>query len=469
MQKIAFILNGEEVSLEVLSSTTTLLDWLREEKKLTGTKEGCNEGDCGACTVLVTDLKKGQAEHKALNACILFLPQLDGKSVRTIEGLASKTSDLRIQEEMISNHSSQCGFCTPGIVVSLLTAQLNKDKNYDDILAGNLCRCTGYTPIIEAAIAAEKKAEMPGWVKVDNNKLKKIAINKKSKQSKLFLPQTIKDLEKWCNKNPDGILVGGATDVGLWVTKKLMDLKQICFIGQISEMSQIKTANQSLNIGACTTIETLRNSIKISHPEFSELLRRYGSTQVRNAATIGGNIANGSPIGDSSPALIALGATILLNLNGKHRTIPIEEFFIKYGLQNKRKGEFIESINMPRKEENFRCYKISKRFDQDISAICGCFNITIKKETIINARIAFGGMAEIPKRAIAVEDFLIGSSWSEETISKACLEFENDFNPISDMRASSKYRNLVAKNLLKKYFIELSKTEKNTNVLRVAI
>ena len=469
MQKITFILNGEEVSLEVLSSTTTLLDWLREEKKLTGTKEGCNEGDCGACTVLVTDLKKGRAEYKALNACILFLPQLDGKSVRTIEGLASKTSDLRIQEEMISNHSSQCGFCTPGIVVSLLTAQLNKDTNYDDILAGNLCRCTGYTPIINAAIAAEKNAEMPRWVKVDNNKLKKIAINKKSKQSKLFLPQTIKDLEKWCNKNPDGILVGGATDVGLWVTKKLMDLKQICFIGQISEMSQIKTANQSLNIGACTTIETLRNNIKISHPEFSELLRRYGSTQVRNAATIGGNIANGSPIGDSSPALIALGATISLNLNGKHRTIPIEEFFIKYGIQNKQKGEFIESINMPRKEKNFRCYKISKRFDQDISAICGCFNITIKKETIINARIAFGGMAEIPKRAFAVEDFLIGSSWSEETISKACLEFENDFNPISDMRASSQYRDLVAKNLLKKYFIELSKTEKNTNVLRVEI
>ena len=248
-----------------------------------------------------------------------------------------------------------------------------------------------------------------------------------------------------------------------------MDLKQICFIGQISEMSQIKTANQSLNIGACTTIETLRNNIKISHPEFSELLRRYGSTQVRNAATIGGNIANGSPIGDSSPALIALGATISLNLKGKHRTIPIEEFFIKYGIQNKQKGEFIESINMPRKEGNFRCYKISKRFDQDISAICGCFNITIKKDTIINARIAFGGMAEIPKRAIAVENFLMGSSWSDETISKACLEFENDFNPISDMRASSQYRNLVAKNLLKKYFIEVSKTEKNTNVLRVKI
>ncbi len=467
MQKINFILNGENISLDVLSSTTTLLDWLREERKLTGTKEGCNEGDCGACTVLVTNLSNGKPEYKALNACILFLPQLDGKSVRTVEGLATKTSVLNIQQKMISNHGSQCGFCTPGIIVSLLTAQLNKDKNYDDVLAGNLCRCTGYTPIIDAAKAAEKNTKKPSWIKTDNHKLNKIDITNNSQRSTFFLPQTIKELEKWCSKNPEGIIVGGATDIGLWVTKKLIDLKQICFIGQIAEMKQIKASKQSLNIGACTTIEDLRTYLKNSHPEFAELLRRYGSTQVRNAATIGGNIANGSPIGDSSPALIALGATISLNYSGKYRTIPIEKFFIKYGVQDKRKGEFIESINMPRNEGSFKCYKISKRFDQDISAICGCFNISVEKGVIVNARIAFGGMAEIPKRALEVETFLIGSPWNEKTISEACSKFENDFNPISDMRASSQYRNLIAKNLLKKYFVEISQTEKNTNVLRV--
>jgi len=466
MNEITFILNGEKISLQNPSPTKTLLDWLREEQKLTGTKEGCNEGDCGACTVLVTNLRDDKPEYKALNACILFLPQLNDKVLRTIEGVADKNKKVKIQREMITQHGSQCGFCTPGFIVSLVAGQLNKDRNHDDVIAGNLCRCTGYAPIIAAAEAAHDDVK-PSWVNTDNKILKQLGSSDKKKNQNAYLPKTIKELEKWYTKNPKGTLVGGATDVGLWVTKNLRDLKEICFIGQIEEMSKINISRKVLNVGASTTIEVLRQELQKKYPDFSELLRRYGSMQVRNAATLGGNIANGSPIGDSPPALIAIGASILLNRNGKHRKIPIEDFFIRYGQQDLHAGEFIESIEIPLSEKNLKCYKISKRFDQDISAICGCFNITLEKNKVKTARIAFGGMAEIPKRATSVENFLLGSTWSEETISSAMALFDKDFNPISDLRATSEYRKITAKNLLKKYYIETNAVEKNTNVLKI--
>jgi xanthine dehydrogenase small subunit len=466
MSEINFILNGQKISLSNPSPTKTLLDWLREEQRLTGTKEGCNEGDCGACTVLVTNLNDGKPEHKALNACILFLPQLNDKVLRTIEGVADQNKKVKIQREMITKHGSQCGFCTPGFIVSLIAGQLNKDKNHDDVIAGNLCRCTGYAPIISAAEAAQDDVK-PSWVNTDNKALRELCSSEKKRNHITYLPKTIKELEKWYTKNPNGTLVGGATDVGLWVTKNLRDLKEICFIGQIEEMSKINVSSKDLNVGASTTIEALRQKLQKRYPDFAELLRRYGSMQVRNAATLGGNIANGSPIGDSPPALIAIGASILLNKNGKHRKIPIEDFFIKYGQQNRQSGEFIESIEIPLTEKNLKCYKISKRFDQDISAICGCFNITLEKNRVKAARIAFGGMAEIPKRANFVEKFLLGRQWSEETISNAMIEFDKDFNPISDLRASSEYRKLTAKNLLKKYYLETNIIKENTNVLKV--
>ena len=300
-----------------------------------------------------------------------------------------------------------------------------------------------------------------------NKILKQLGSSGEKKNQNAYLPKTIKELEKWYTKNPKGTLVGGATDVGLWVTKNLRDLKEVCFIGQIEEMSKINISRNVLNVGASTTIEVLRQELQKKYPDFSELLRRYGSMQVRNAATLGGNIANGSPIGDSPPALIAIGASILLNRNGKRRKIPIEDFFIRYGQQDLHPGEFIESIEIPLSEKNLKCYKISKRFDQDISAICGCFNITLEKNKVKTARIAFGGMAEIPKRATSVENFLLGSTWSEETISSAMALFDKDFNPISDLRATSEYRKITAKNLLKKYYIETNSVEKNTNVLKI--
>jgi xanthine dehydrogenase small subunit len=410
MAEIKFILNGQKISLENPSSTKTLLDWLREEKKLTGTKEGCNEGDCGACTVLVTNLKDRKPDYKALNACILFLPQLNNKVLRTIEGVKDQNKEVKIQREMIAKHGSQCGFCTPGFIVSLIAGQLNKDRNHDDVIAGNLCRCTGYAPIIDAAEAAQDDIR-PSWVSEDNKKLRQINQPDSKSENKHHLPKTIKELEKWCVSNPTGTLVGGATDVGLWVTKNLLDIKKICFVGQIDEMSKINTSKTRYKVGASVTIEELRQLLKKKYPDFSELLRRYGSMQVRNAATLGGNIANGSPIGDSPPALIALGASIILNQGGKYRKIPIENFFLKYGVQDRQPGEFIESIEIPKTESNLKCYKISKRFDQDISAICGCFSVTFTKNKVKTARIAFGGMAEIPKRAILTETSLIGRVW----------------------------------------------------------
>lgn len=466
MAEIKFILNGQKISLENPLSTKTLLDWLREEKKLTGTKEGCNEGDCGACTVLVTNLKDRKPDYKALNACILFLPQLHNKVIRTIEGVKDQNKEVKIQREMIAKHGSQCGFCTPGFIVSLIAGQLNKDRNHDDVIAGNLCRCTGYAPIIDAAEAAQDDIR-PSWVSEDNKKLRQINQPDSKSENKHHLPKTIKELEKWCVSNPTGTLVGGATDVGLWVTKNLLDIKKICFVGQIDEMSKINTSKTSYTVGASVTIEELRQLLKKKYPDFSELLRRYGSMQVRNAATLGGNIANGSPIGDSPPALIALGASIILNQGGKHRKIPIENFFLKYGVQDRQPGEFIESIKIPVTESNLKCYKISKRFDQDISAICGCFSVTFTKNKVKTARIAFGGMAEIPKRAVLTETSLIGRVWSDETISHAMEELDKDFNPISDLRASAEYRKLTAKNLLKKYYLEVKALETNTDVLRV--
>ena len=466
MAEIKFILNGQKISLENPLSTKTLLDWLREEKKLTGTKEGCNEGDCGACTVLVTNLKDRKPDYKALNACILFLPQLNNKVIRTIEGVKDQNKEVKIQREMIAKHGSQCGFCTPGFIVSLIAGQLNKDRNHDDVIAGNLCRCTGYAPIIDAAEAAQDDIR-PSWVSEDNKKLRQINQPDSKSETKHHLPKTIKALEKWCVSNPTGTLVGGATDVGLWVTKNLLDIKKICFVGQIDEMSKINTSKTSYTVGASVTIEELRQLLKKKYPDFSELLRRYGSMQVRNAATLGGNIANGSPIGDSPPALIALGASIILNQGGKHRKIPIENFFLKYGVQDRQPGEFIESIEIPISESNLKCYKISKRFDQDISAICGCFSVTFTKNKVKTARIAFGGMAEIPKRAVLTETSLIGRVWSEETISYAMEELDKDFNPISDLRASAEYRKLTAKNLLQKYYLEVKALETNTDVLRV--
>lgn len=484
---VSFLLNGETVEVDA-PPARTLLDWLREDRRLTGTKEGCNEGDCGACTVMVTDAQGA----RALNACILLLPQLQGKAVRTVEGIAGPGGRLHpVQQAMIDHHGSQCGFCTPGFVVAMAVGHLNGRKDHDDVLAGNLCRCTGYAPIVRAAEAAEP-AEIPDWMLEDGGRLLAVAGRPEGgatgaaagpgpadvgagwgrrdpvagtgasarggtpRHGGAFLPRTADELAAWYADHPDATLVAGATDVGLWVTKGLRDLGDVAFLHRCADLRRIEHLDGALRIGAMASMIDVHRAVARHYPSYGELVRRYGSEQVRGAATIGGNIANGSPIGDNPPALIALGATLHLRRGDNRREMPVEDFFIDYGRQDRQPGEFVEAVTVPLGAGALRCYKLSKRFDQDISAVCGCFNVTVADGVVAEARIAFGGMAGTPRRAASVEAALRGRPWTAATVEAALPAFAKDFTPLSDMRASAGYRLEAARGMLSRYFRDLS-------------
>ena len=460
MADIAFLLNGTPVRVAGQSPTRTLLDWLRLDAGLCGTKEGCNEGDCGACTVMITDAEGS----RALNACILFLPQLQGKAVRTVEGIAGPGGQMHpVQTAMVDHHGSQCGFCTPGFVVSMAVGHLQGRRDHDDVLAGNLCRCTGYAPIIRAAQAVET-APIPDWMHTDRTFTLAQLSSGESAQRKgadsppttAYCPDNSDDLAGWYLANPTATLIAGATDVGLWVTKSLRDLHPVAFLGGVADLKMIEMRGGTVSIGACVTIEELRAAMAPLHPSFAELLRRYSSVQVRNAATIGGNIANGSPIGDGPPALIALGASLHLRRGDEMRHLPLEDFFLEYRRQDRQPGEFVAAVTIAASAPNLRCYKLSKRFDQDISAVCGCFNVTVENGVVTAARIAFGGMAGTPKRAAQVETALIGQPWTVATLTAAQSQFALDYQPLSDMRASAAYRLTTAQNMLARYFHDLA-------------
>ncbi len=476
---ITFMLNGQIRRIGDIKPTTTLLNYLRETERLTGTKEGCAEGDCGACTVVVGELRDNDVRHQAINACIQFVPMLEGKSVTTIEYVSNDDVTLHpSQQALVETHGSQCGFCTPGFVMSLYAAYLHESRpsraRINDILAGNLCRCTGYGPIIEAAQTMYDYFPTNSHLKrlEDERRLLGTLAHRESiclrhQEWSFHLPANLDEFAEICADHPDATILAGATDVGLWVTKQHRELRSIISVARIAELRKITRNSDKLTIGASVSCTDAELAITEMYPDFSELLRRFGSVQVRNAATVGGNIANGSPIGDAPPALIALNAQLKLRKGKEFRTQSLEKFFVDYGVQDLSPGEFLEAIEIPiiRNPEQLRCYKVSKRFDQDISAVCGCFNIQLEGEKVSEARLCFGGMAPTPKRAREAEKALQGVTWNEAAIADAARALETDFTPLSDVRGSADYRMAVAQNLIWRYYFESRQTGDETRIV----
>ena len=468
---LRFILNDEDVAISDIGATETLLDYLRLTKRLRGSKEGCAEGDCGACTVLVGRLGPDGLSYKTINACIAFVGSLHGTHVVTIEHLSPAGGPLHpVQQAMVDFHGSQCGFCTPGIVMSLYGLWMADPKpsvdGIEKALQGNLCRCTGYAPIVRAGLAMSgygAAAADPLVVHREAMKARLVALNDGTTvdigegKNRIIVPGSVDDLAAIYAANPSATLVSGATDVGLWITKFMRDVGPMIYIGHLEELHSIVETAGMLTLGAGVTYTEARAPIVRHFPELAELWDRIGGGQVRNAGTLGANIANGSPIGDTPPPFIALGAHIILRRGNERREVKLRDFFIAYGKQDRQPGEFVESIKIPYLPdgEKLACYKITKRKDEDISALCGAFRVFINDLGQVGMiRIAFGGMAATPKRALAVEEALLGKPWTTETIEAALPAFAADYQPISDMRASKDYRLLAAQNLLRRFHLE---------------
>ena len=448
-------------------SNETLLNYIRTKLKKIGTKEGCAEGGCGACTVVMGELKNNEINYKAINSCITFLPTLQGKQLILVEDLISEDGSLHpVQQAMVNYHGSQCGICTPGFVMSLFSMFKKKSKfnneEIKDSISGNLCRCTGYQPIIKAAKSLKNKNKSDQFTKNKKNTINLLKkINNKSvviynKGKKYFAPRYVQELKKILKNNIDANFLSGGTDLSLSVTKERKDISSIIYMNSISELNYIKNNNKYIEVGASTPLIEFESYIKKYYPDFTKILKRYGSPQIRNVATIAGNIATASPIGDCLPLLLSLNAQIVLQDIKKTKILFLDNFFISYRKTKLKKGQFIRSIRVPIFKGNiFKTYKVSKRFDDDISSVCAAFNIEIVKNKFHRVRIAYGGMAAIPKRALYCEKILSKSLITEEIIHKAKKALEKDFKPISDMRASSSYRMSVAKNLLEKCYAEI--------------
>lgn len=447
---IRFLLDDRVVEVADAAPTATLLDHLRYRLRRTGTKEGCAEGDCGACTVLVGEAEGDGIAWRAVNACILFLPMVDGKAVLTVESLTQDGTPTALQTCMAGNGSSQCGFCTPGFVMSLYGRAVGAAGHalpVADVIAGNLCRCTGYGPILDAA-------EQVSRIERDDRRtaaaLRELRANDALRTPTWFAPRSADELAALLIEHPHARLIAGATDVGLWVTKGLRDLDLPIFIGDVPELRTITEDASGVTLGAAVRYAEAHDALARLHPDLGELVRRIGGLQVRNAGTIGGNIANGSPIGDGPPALIALGASLVLRRGDQRRTLALEDYFLAYGKQDRAPGEFVERVHIPRPAPDSIVHiaKLSRRFDSDISAVCGAFHLTMRDGTIVDARAAFGGMAATPRRAAACEAALTGASFTEATIARAVEALRDDFAPLTDVRGSAAYRQQAAGNLL---------------------
>ena len=460
---IRFFLNGDLKEVSVRPDTT-VLDWLRGPQRLTGTKEGCAEGDCGACSVLIGDpsLENGNVHYHAVNSCILAMGQIDGRALVTVEGLKGERLHP-VQEAMAENGSSQCGFCTPGIVISIAGLAANtaeaSDQDIHDALAGNLCRCTGYRPIVEAARKAigVNGSSIKGPLASTLAKVqprRSVAVG----GSIFNQPATLNELLQLRKDMPEAILLGGGTDLGVALADYHSDWTEVISLARVGELRAVRENEDHLSFGAAVTWEEVLDSVAPFYPSFATLIRRFGSTQIRSMGTIGGNIGTASPIGDGPPALIALGAEIELASLGGHRFLPLEDFFLDYRKTELRPDEVIVSVSVPKPKEGqeFRVYKISKRYDQDISTVCGAFSIVREEEVVRSARIAFGGMSATPQRAPAAERAFVGSSFDRKAIAACAAAIGAHFKPLTDWRGSADYRLDVAANLAERFRRDVS-------------
>ena len=472
---IRFIRKGRMVELADVEPTAMLLDYLREIEGCKGTKEGCREGDCGACTVALGKLRDNRLVYEPVNACIQLVGQVDGCEIVTVEDLAEDDGELHpVQEALVEHHGSQCGFCTPGFVMSLFAlfhatkGPVTRDQ-VNDWIAGNLCRCTGYRPIVDAAIEASGQPRRDRFAVNAGDTAGLLSFLADSDDvfvgdddRFIAAPASVESLAMLYEQHPEATIVSGATDVGLWITKQMRDLPKIILTGRARGFDHIADTGYELMIGAGATYARIEPHLRALDPDLGELLRRLGSKQVRAAGTMGGNVANGSPIGDTPPVLIALDATLELRKGRQERSIPIESFFIDYGKQDRERGELVTGILIPKLATNqiFRCYKISKRFDQDISSVMGAFRLTVGEDgSISEARIAYGGMAATPRRAKRAEHALTGTQLRDARAwARAFAALREDFSPISDHRASARYRVETAHALLGKALIEAAGT-----------
>jgi xanthine dehydrogenase small subunit len=482
IQPIRFFHRGQLVEVEGPHPTRSVLDWLREDAHCTGTKEGCNEGDCGACTVVVGELAADNTlDLRPVNACIQFLPTLNGKALFTVEDLKTSCAGALhpVQQAMVSCHGSQCGFCTPGFVMSLWNTyerhqacgtRPSRQQLADD-LSGNLCRCTGYRPILDAG---QQMFELPP-ARLDTapavaalRQLRNLdtfhyaapqghaGAATAARSSHFHAPKRLADLAALREALPQARLLAGSTDIGLWVNKQFRDLGDIIYLGDVHELKRIEERNGDLRIGAGASLENAWAALAQRLPSLREVWLRFASPPIRHAGTLGGNVANGSPIGDAPPVLMALDAAIELRKGPRVRHMPLHAFYLDYMKNQMEPGEFVQGlvIPLPGSARQVRAYKISKRFDSDISALCAGLAVELDGGTVKAVRLAFGGMAATVRRATGAEAALLGQPWTQAAIDAAKAALAQDFTPLSDMRASAGYRMQVAQNLLQRFWLE---------------
>ncbi len=476
---IRFLLNDAPRVIDDLDPNMTVLNYLRLVEQKTGTKEGCAEGDCGACSVVVGELNGNRIRYRAVNACLLFVPTLDGKQLITVEDLKAADGRLHpVQQALVDSHGSQCGFCTPGFVMSMFALYKSQPaptrQEINDCLAGNLCRCTGYRPIVEAAEKMYDDRRDDHFAAAERSTVRRLKAIRRSDTlayeaagRRFFAPVTADGLADVLQQHPKARIVAGGTDLGLLVTKDHQDFDILVHTCGVRDLAAVTVGDDHIDIGAAATYTDAIEAIAADYADFGEVLRRLGSVQIRNAGTLVGNIGNASPIGDTPPLLIALNARVVLRKGAKRRTMALDDFFTGYRKTRLQRGEFIERVLLPRPRPGlaFGAYKISKRFDQDISAVCGAFAMHLLGGRIGDIRICFGGMAATPKRAVACEHALRGREWSLTTVYAGMAALEADYEPLTDMRATRDYRLKVAKNPLYKFYLESTGAAADTRVV----